>query len=87
MAALFGAVMALVALTVAFATLGVYLRDSGGAAWFVALFAVARLPGLNVASRRGQSGPRPGAAARARRSSGAIAASPGRSLFRGSRLA
>ena len=36
-AALFGAVMALVALTVAFATLVVYLgRDSGWAAWSVA---------------------------------------------------
>ena len=57
-AALFGAVMALVALTVGFATLGVYLgRDSGGAAWFVAwLLSLGCLIGLNVASRRGQTG-------------------------------
>jgi len=57
-AALFGAVMGLVALTVGFATLGVYLgRDSGGAAWFVAwLLSLGCLIGLNVASARGQSG-------------------------------
>ena len=57
-ASLFGAVMALVALTVGFATLGVYLgRDSGGAAWFVAwLLSLGCLIGLNVATRRGQSG-------------------------------
>ena len=57
-AALFGAVMGLVALTVGFATLGVYLgRDSGGAAWFVAwLLSLGCLIGLNVASTRGQSG-------------------------------
>jgi FtsH-binding integral membrane protein len=57
-AALFGAVMALVALTVGFATLGVYLgRNSGGAAWFVAwLLSLGCLIGLNVATRRGQNG-------------------------------
>jgi uncharacterized protein len=57
-AALFGAVMALVALTVGFATLGVYLgRDSGGVAWFVAwLLSLGCLIGLNVAGRRGQTG-------------------------------
>jgi hypothetical protein len=51
-AALFGAVMALFALTVGFATLGVYLgRDSGGAAWFVAwLLSLGCLIGLNVAA-------------------------------------
>ena len=52
---LFGRVMALVALTVGFATLGVYLaRESGGAAWFVAwLLALVCLVGLNVANARG----------------------------------
>lgn len=53
--ALFGRVMALVALTVGFATLGVYLgRNLGGAGWFVAwLIALGCLIGLNVASARG----------------------------------
>jgi FtsH-binding integral membrane protein len=52
---LFGRVMALVALTVGFATLGVYLaRESGGATWFIAwLLALGCLVGLNVASARG----------------------------------
>ena len=52
---LFGRVMALVALTVGFATLGVYLaRDLGGAEWFVAwLLALGCLVGLNVANARG----------------------------------
>jgi FtsH-binding integral membrane protein len=55
---LFGRVMALVALTVGFATLGVYLaRDSGGAAWFVAwLLALGCLVGLNLANARGNQG-------------------------------
>jgi FtsH-binding integral membrane protein len=57
-AALFGRVMGLVALTVGFATLGIYLgRDSGGAAWFVAwLLSIGCLIGLNVANSRGQTG-------------------------------
>src|SRR3954454_24585597 len=57
-AALFGRVMGLVALTVACATLGVWLgRDSGGAAWFVAwLLALGCLIGLNIANSRGQTG-------------------------------
>ena len=52
---LFGRVMALVALTVGFATLGVYVaRDSGGAQWFIAwLIALGCLVGLNVANARG----------------------------------
>jgi len=56
--ALFGRVMALVALTVGFATLGAYLgRNSGGAGWFVAwLIALGCLVGLNVASARGNRG-------------------------------
>ena len=47
--------MALVALTVGFATLGAYLgRNLGGAGWFVAwLIALGCLVGLNVASARG----------------------------------
>jgi modulator of FtsH protease len=55
---LFGRVMALVALTVGFATLGVYLgRNLGGAGWFVAwLLALGCLVGLNVASSRGNQG-------------------------------
>jgi uncharacterized protein len=55
---LFGRVMGLVALTVGFATLGVYLaRDYTGAAWFIAwLLAIGCLVGLNVASSRGSSG-------------------------------
>jgi FtsH-binding integral membrane protein len=53
--ALFGRVMALVALTVGFATLGVYVaRDWGGAAWFIAwLIALGCLVGLNIANARG----------------------------------
>jgi uncharacterized protein len=56
--ALFGRVMALVALTVGCATLGVYLgRNSGGAGWFVAwLLALGCLIGLNVANARGNQG-------------------------------
>ncbi|MFZ1154045.1 MAG: Bax inhibitor-1 family protein, partial [Solirubrobacteraceae bacterium] len=52
---LFGRVMGLVALTVAFATLGVYVaRDWGGAGWFIAwLVALGCLVGLNVANARG----------------------------------
>ncbi|HXQ00299.1 MAG TPA: hypothetical protein VN845_09585, partial [Solirubrobacteraceae bacterium] len=48
---LFGRVMGLVALTVGFATLGVYVaRESGGAEWFIAwLVALGCLVGLNVA--------------------------------------
>lgn len=55
---LFGRVMALVASTVGFATLGVYLgRNLGGAGWFVAwLTAFGCLIGLNVASARGNHG-------------------------------
>jgi FtsH-binding integral membrane protein len=55
---LFGRVMALVALTVGFATLGVYLaRNTGGAMWFVAwLLALGCLVGLNVANARGSHG-------------------------------
>ena len=57
-AGLFGRVMLLVALTVGFATLGVWLgRDSGGVAWFVAwLLSLGCLIGLNVANARGQTG-------------------------------
>ncbi|HEY7074132.1 MAG TPA: Bax inhibitor-1 family protein [Solirubrobacteraceae bacterium] len=57
-AALFGRVMGLVALTVAFAAAGVWLgRDSGGAAWFVAwLLSLGCLVGLNVANARGRTG-------------------------------
>jgi modulator of FtsH protease len=52
---LFGRVMGLVALTVGFATLGVYLgRNLGGGGWFVSwLIALGCLVGLNVASARG----------------------------------
>ena len=55
--ALFGRVMGLVALTVGFATLGVWLgRDSGGAAWFIAwLVAIGCLIGLNLANARGNT--------------------------------
>ena len=55
--ALFGRVMGLVALTVGFATLGVWLgRDSGGAAWFIAwLLAIGCLIGLNLANARGNT--------------------------------
>jgi FtsH-binding integral membrane protein len=56
--ALFGRVMALVALTVGFATLGVWVaRDAGGAEWFIAwLLAVGCLIALNVANARGRTG-------------------------------
>ena len=56
--ALFGRVMALVALTVGFATLGVWsARSWGGAGWFVAwLLSLGCLVGLNVASARGNTG-------------------------------
>ncbi len=56
--ALFGRVMALVALTVGFATVGVYLgRDLGGPDWFIAwLLSIGCLIGLNVANGRGQTG-------------------------------
>jgi uncharacterized protein len=56
--ALFGRVMALVALTVGFATLGVWLaRDAGGAEWFIAwLLALGCLIALNVANARGRTG-------------------------------
>jgi FtsH-binding integral membrane protein len=55
---LFGRVMGLVALTVGFATLGVYLaRESGGAEWFIAwLLALGCLVGLNLANARGNRG-------------------------------
>jgi len=55
---LFGRVMALVALTVGFATLGVYLaREMGGSGWFVSwLIALGCLFGLNVANARGNHG-------------------------------
>src|SRR3954453_5592413 len=57
-AGLFGRVMALVALTVACATLGVYLaRGMGGAGWFVAwLLSLGCLIGLNVVNARGNTG-------------------------------
>jgi FtsH-binding integral membrane protein len=50
--------MGLVALTVGFATLGVYLaRNSGGGTWFIAwLLALGCLVGLNVANARGNQG-------------------------------
>src|SRR3954447_3166453 len=56
--ALFGRVMGLVALTVGFATLGVYVaRSWGGAGWFIAwLLALGCLIGLNVANSRGNTG-------------------------------
>jgi modulator of FtsH protease len=55
---LFGQVMALVALTVGCATLGVYLaREMGGASWFIAwIVALGCLVGLNVANARGNYG-------------------------------
>ena len=55
---LFGRVMALVALTVAVATLGVWVaRDWGGASWFIAwLLSLGCLVGLNVANARGNTG-------------------------------
>jgi FtsH-binding integral membrane protein len=56
--ALFGQVMALVAVTVGFATLGVWAaRGLGGAGWFVAwLLALGCLVGLHAASARGSRG-------------------------------
>ncbi|HUO74661.1 MAG TPA: Bax inhibitor-1 family protein [Solirubrobacteraceae bacterium] len=56
--ALFGRVMGLVAVTVGFATLGVYVaRSWGGAGWFIAwLLAFGCLIGLNVANARGNNG-------------------------------
>ena len=55
---LFGRVMGLVAVTVAFATLGVYVaRGWGGAGWFIAwLLSLGCLVGLNVANARGNTG-------------------------------
>ena len=55
---LFGRVMALVALTVACATLGVWVaRDWGGATWFIAwLLSLGCLIGLNIANARGNTG-------------------------------
>src|SRR5437763_16341133 len=55
--ALFGRVMALVALTVGFATLGVWAaRGMGGAGWFIAWrLALGCLIGLNVANSRGNT--------------------------------
>src|SRR3954451_22475226 len=54
---LFGRVMGLVALTVGFATLGVWIgRDWGGASWFIAwLLSLGCLVGLNVANARGNT--------------------------------
>ena len=54
-AGLFGRVMALVALTVGFATLGVFIaRSWGGAGWFISwLLAIGCLFGLNAANARG----------------------------------
>ena len=56
--ALFGRVMGLVAVTVAFATLGVWLgRNSGGATWFISwLVAIGCLFGLQFANSRGNTG-------------------------------
>ena len=56
--ALFGRVMALVALTVGCATLGVWVaHDWGGAGWFVAwLLSLGCLIGLNVVNARGNTG-------------------------------
>lgn len=55
---LFGRVMGLVAVTVGFATLGVYLgRNLGGAGWFIAwLLALGCLFGLNAANARANQG-------------------------------
>lgn len=55
---LFGRVMGLVAVTVAFATLGVYIaRSWGGAGWFIAwLVAIGCLIGLQAANARGNTG-------------------------------
>lgn len=56
--AIFGRVMALVAVTVAFAAAGVWIgRDLSGWQWFIPwLFAIGCLIGLNVANTRGQHG-------------------------------
>jgi len=56
--ALFGRVMGLVALTVAAATLGVWIaRGWGGAGWFIAwLLGLGCLIGLNAASAHGNTG-------------------------------
>ena len=56
--ALFGRVMMLVALTVGFATLGVWVaRGWGGAGWFIAwLLSLGCLVALNVANARGSTG-------------------------------
>ncbi len=56
--ALFGRVMGLVAVTVGFATLGVWvMRGAGGPGWFIAwLLAIGCLIGLNVANARGMTG-------------------------------
>lgn len=55
---LFGRVMGLVALTVGFATLGVFIaRSWGGTGWFVSwLLAIGCLIGLNAANARGNTG-------------------------------
>ena len=55
---LFGQVMGLVAVTVGFATLGVFLaREMGGTNWFIAwIIALGCLIGLNVANSRGHQG-------------------------------
>jgi modulator of FtsH protease len=54
---LFGRVMGLVALTVGFATLGVYIaRGWGGAGWFISwLLAIGCLIGLNAVNARGNT--------------------------------
>ena len=54
---LFGRVMGLVAVTVGFATLGVYIaRGWGGAGWFISwLAAIGCLIGLNVVNARGNT--------------------------------
>jgi modulator of FtsH protease len=56
--ALFGRVMGLVAVTVGFATLGVWIaRNSGGSSWFITwLAAIACLFGLQFANARGRTG-------------------------------
>jgi modulator of FtsH protease len=56
--ALFGRVMGLVALTVGFATLGVFVaRSWGGGGWFIAwLLALGCLVGLQLANSRGNTG-------------------------------
>jgi FtsH-binding integral membrane protein len=55
---LFGHVMALVALTAGFATLGVFVaREAGGHLWFIAwIAALGCLVALNVANARGNQG-------------------------------